>query len=57
MGRPRPEFAIVAAAIGVPLAIGIAAWQRGERVLGGACLAVAVGIAAWKAWEWWRATR
>jgi hypothetical protein len=55
--RARPEFAIALAAVGVLLAIGVPAWQRGDAVRGGACIGLAIAVAAWFAFGPWRARR
>jgi hypothetical protein len=40
----KPEYAIILAAIGVLVAVGMPAIARGEPVLGWGCLALAVGL-------------
>jgi hypothetical protein len=47
MSHARPEFAIVAAVIGILLAIGVPALQRGERVEGWICIGLAALVAGW----------
>lgn len=47
MAHARPEYAILLAIIGVLLAIGIPAWQRGQVVVGGLCMTAALGLIAW----------
>jgi hypothetical protein len=43
----RRDHAIVIAVIGVLLAIGIPALDRGQWVVGGLCLVCAAAVAAW----------
>jgi hypothetical protein len=47
MSHARPEYGIVIALFGVLLAIGIPSIGRGQWVLGGLCLGLAVAVAAW----------
>lgn len=47
MPHARPEYTITVAIIGILLAIGIPSLQRGQIVIGGVCVALALGVAAW----------
>lgn len=47
MPHARPEYTITVAIIGVLLAIGIPSLQRGQIVIGGVCVALALGVAVW----------
>ena len=47
MAHARPEYAISLAILGVLLAVGVPALQRGQLVLGWALLAAALAFAAW----------
>jgi len=50
----KPELAIFFAVLGVLTAVGVPALQRGQPVVGWACLAIAAAVAAWGAIVLWR---
>lgn len=47
MARPRPEFVMPLAALGVLLAIGIPALRRGEGGVGWTCVGAAAAVVVW----------
>ena len=47
MAHARPEFAIIAAVIGILLAIGVPALKRGELVEGWLFIGLAAAVAGW----------
>lgn len=49
------EYAIRLALVGILLAIGVPALQRGETTLGVAFVTAGVVVAAWTAWQRWHA--
>ncbi len=57
MASARPEYAIVVAVVGVFLAIGVPALDRGQTLIGWACIAVAAAVASVAAISAWRARR
>lgn len=54
MAHARPEYAIVLALLGILLAVGIPALQRGQLVVGGVCIALAAVVAVWSGLAMWR---
>ena len=50
----RPEYAIALAVIGVLVAIGVPALQRGDVLIGVPCMAAAACVALYKLVEWIR---
>ena len=57
MAHAQPEYAIVVAAIGILLAIGVPALRRGQVILGGVCISLAVAILGWSVLALVRARR
>lgn len=55
MAKIRPEYAIFFATLGVLIAIGVPAIQRGQIVLGGLCIVVAGAVLLWGGFSIWRA--
>ena len=53
----RPEIAMPLATIGVLVAMGMGALQRGEQRVGWACLGAAGAVAAWLVVAWLRSRR
>lgn len=53
----RPELAIFFAVLGLLVAVGVPALQRGQLIVGWACFAVAAAVAAWGAIVLWRARK
>lgn len=49
MSRPRTEWVMPLAAIGVLLAIGVPALQRGESLIGWGCIGGAFAVVLWLA--------
>ena len=49
MKAARPELAIFLALLGVLIAVGVPALQRGQLFVGWACMALAAAVAAWGA--------
>jgi hypothetical protein len=47
MPQPRPEYAIKIALFGLLVAIGVPALRRGEWMIGGPCLVLAMAVAIW----------
>lgn len=47
MAHARPEYGIVIALFGVLLALGIPAVRRGQWIIGGLCLGLAVAVGVW----------
>ncbi len=47
MAHARPEYAIIVAILGILLAIGIPALRRGQVIVGGLCIGLAVVVAGW----------
>lgn len=47
MTHARPEYSIILAILGVLLAVGVPALKRGQYVVGGLCMLLAVGVLAW----------
>ena len=55
MKGARPELAIFLALLGVLIAVGVPALQRGQLLVGWACLTLAAAVAALGAIVIWRA--
>ena len=47
MAHARPEYAITVAIVGVLLALGIPALRRGQFILGGVLIILALVVAGW----------
>ena len=47
MAHARPEYAITVAIVGVLLAIGIPSLRRGQFILGGVLIVLALAVTAW----------
>ncbi len=47
MAHARPEYAITVAIVSVLLALGIPALRRGQFILGGVLIILAVAVAGW----------
>lgn len=47
MTHARPEYSIILAILGVLLAVGVPALKRGQHIVGGLCMLLAVGVLAW----------
>jgi hypothetical protein len=57
MPGARREYSIAISVFLILLAIGIPAWQRGQRLMGGICVGLAVGFAIWTLVEFLRDRR
>lgn len=47
MAHARPEYSIILAILGILLAVGVPSLQRGQYVIGGLCLLLALGVLVW----------
>ena len=47
MAQARPEYAITVAIVGVLLAVGIPAIRRGQFILGGVLIFLALSVTGW----------
>ena len=47
MDHARPEYAIIVAILGILLAIGVPALKRGQFIIAGLCLGLAVVVFGW----------
>lgn len=47
MSQAQPEYGIILSILGVLLAIGIPSLKRGQFIVGGLCIGLAVIVAAW----------
>jgi hypothetical protein len=55
MAKARPEYAIFFAILGILIALGVPAIQRGQIVLGWLCLGLAGAALLWGGLAIWRA--